>query len=207
MSNELIHYLREVADALGEPWRATTAHCVGEDAALVGPEGGWVGVTVRPAPGGERLVLETWLSQALSPHQPAGMVRPDVTVARSRPAAKVASDLRRRLIPKVTELIDAARDLAERRRRDAADLSSVLDTIGAAFGVQPRPGAHTVSVGAYGRPLFATAQVLQPLWRDGQHRVRFSIDASTDHALALAELVGHRIAAPNSTAVERDAVG
>ncbi|WP_410626243.1 hypothetical protein [Amycolatopsis sp. cmx-8-4] len=207
MSNELVHYLRDVADALGDRWHATTAHCVGEDAALVGPEGGWVGVTVRSAPRGERLVLETWLSRDLSPHQPAGMVRPDVTVARNRPAAEVASDLRRRLIPKVIELIDAARDLAERRRRDAADLSSVLDAIGTRFGAQHRPGAHTVSVGAYGQPLFATAQVLQPLWRDGQHRVRFSIDASPDHALALAELVGDRMASLTTDVAEREAAG
>ncbi len=207
MSSELVRYLRDVAEALGDPWYATTAHCAWEDAALAGPDGGWVGVTVRSAPRGERLVLQTWLSRDLSPHQPAGMVRPDVTVARSRPATEVASDLRRRLIPKVTELIDAARDLAERRRRDAADLSNVLDAIGTAFGTQPKPGAHTVSVGAYGQPLFATAQVLQPLWRDGQHRVRFSIDASPDHALALAELVGQSIAALNTDAAERGAAG
>jgi hypothetical protein len=71
--------------------------------------------------------------------------------------------------------------------------------------VVPALGATTVSVGAYGQPLFATAQVLQPIWRDRQRRVRFSIDASLDHALALAALVGERArsTAPATPATER----
>ncbi|WP_372667940.1 hypothetical protein [Amycolatopsis kentuckyensis] len=40
MSNELMPYLHAVAEVLGEPWRAATPLCVGEDAALIGPDGG-----------------------------------------------------------------------------------------------------------------------------------------------------------------------
>ncbi|WIX85770.1 hypothetical protein [Amycolatopsis sp. DG1A-15b] len=56
-----------------------------------------------------------------------------------------------------------------------------------------------MSVGAYGQPLFATAQVLQPFWRGRQRRVRFSIDATVENALALAALVGERAAADHAT--------
>jgi hypothetical protein len=132
------------------------------------------------------------------------MLRPSVTVARTRPAAAVGKDLARRLIPNVVELIAAARDLAHRRACDAADLSNVLAAIGAAFGTTPAEGASTVSVGAYGQPLFATAQVLQPIWRDRQRRVRFSIDATVENALALATLVGERAAADHTAPAEPD---
>ncbi|WP_370964906.1 hypothetical protein [Amycolatopsis sp. cg9] len=115
-------------------------------------------------------------------------------MARTRPAPAVGKDLARRPIPKVTELIDAARDLAHRRECDAADLSSALAAIGVRFGTAPAAGANTVSIGTYGQPLFATAQVLQPIWRYRQRQVRFRIDASFDHALALAALVGQRAA-------------
>ncbi|WIV60663.1 hypothetical protein [Amycolatopsis nalaikhensis] len=204
MSNNLMPYLRAVADVLGEPWRAATSRCVGEDAALVGPDGGWISVTVSSSGSGERLVLEAWLDSELSPHQPTGMVRPSVTVARARPAAAVGKDVARRLIPDVVELIAAARDLAHRRACDAADLSNVLAAIGAGFGTTPEAGANTVSVGAYGQPLFATAQVLQPIWRSRQRRVRFSIDATVENALALAALVGERAAADRATPVAPD---
>jgi hypothetical protein len=195
MSNELMPYLREVADVLGQPWRAVTSQCVGEDTALVGPAGGYISVTVEPRKNGDRLLLEAWLAPDLSAHQPTGLVRPSASVARTRPAAAVGKDLSRRLIPKVIELIDAARNLAHRRACDAADLASALAAISERFGTAPSAGANTVSVGAYGQPLFATAQVLQPIWRDRQQRVRLSIDASLDHALALAPLVGERVAA------------
>ncbi|MEV6871695.1 hypothetical protein [Amycolatopsis sp. NPDC051128] len=195
MSNELVPYLRAVAEVLGEPWRAATSRRVGEDAALIGPDGGWISVTISSGAAGDRLVLEAWLDSELSPHQPAGTVRPSVTVARARAADAVGKDLARRLIPNVVELIDAARDLAHRRACDAADLSAALAAVGAGFGTAPAAGANTVSVGAYGQPLFATAQVLQPFWRGRQRRVRFNIDASLDHAVALAALVGERAAA------------
>jgi hypothetical protein len=204
MSNELMPYLRAVADVLGDPWRAVTPRCVGENAALVGPDGGWISVTASSSGPGERLVLEAWLDSELSPHQPTGMIRPSVTVARARPAAAVGKDLARRLIPNVVELIAAARDLAHRRACDAADLSNVLAAIGVAFGTAPTAGASTVSVGAYGQPLFATAQVLQPFWRGRQRRVRFSIDATVENALALAALVGERAAADRTAPVSPD---
>ncbi|MFB9686136.1 hypothetical protein [Amycolatopsis plumensis] len=35
--------------------------------------------------------------------------------------------------------------------------------------------------------------MLQPIWRDRQRRVRFSIDARLEHALALAALLGNRV--------------
>ncbi|MFJ7219424.1 hypothetical protein [Amycolatopsis sp. NPDC098790] len=200
MSNDLMPYLRAVAEVIGEPWRAATPRCVGEDAALIGPEGGWISVTVASGAARDRLVLEAWLDSELSPHQPTGMVRPSATVARTRPAAAVGKDLARRLIPNVVELIDAAKDLAHRRACDTADLSNLLAAIGAGFGTTPAAGANTVSVGAYGQPLFATAQVLQPVWRDRQRRVRFSIDATVENALALAALVGQRAAAHTAPA-------
>jgi hypothetical protein len=203
MSNELMPYLRAVAEVLGAPWRAVTPRCVGGDAALIGPDGGWISVTSSSG-AGDRLVLEAWLDSELSPHQPTGMVRPSVTVARARPAAAVAKDLTRRLIPNVIELIDAAQDLAHRRACDAADLSNILAAICAGFGTTPAPGASTVSVGAYGQPLFATAQVLQPFWRGRQRRVRFSIDATVENALALAALVGERAAADHTAPAESD---
>lgn len=204
MSNELMPYLRAVAEVLGAPWRAVTPRCVGEGAALIGPDGGWISVTVSSG-AGDRLVLEAWLDSELSPHQPTGMIRPSVTVARARPAAAVGNDLARRLIPNVVELIDAARELAHRRACDAADLSNVLAAIGAGFGTTPAAGASTVSVGAYGQPLFATAQVLQPFWRGRQRRVRFSIDATVENALALAALVGERAAADHTAPAAPDA--
>jgi hypothetical protein len=199
MSDDLMQYLRAIAEVLGEPWRAVTSHRVGEEAALIGPDGGWISVTVSYRAERTRLVLEAWLDSELSPHQPTGTVRPSVTVARARPAAAVGKDLARRLIPDVVELIAAARDLAHRRACDAADLSGVLAAVGAGFGTTPAAGANTVSVGAYGQPLFATAQVLQPFWRGRQRRVRFSIDATVENALAVAALVGERAAADHAT--------
>jgi hypothetical protein len=70
MPNDLMPYLHEVAAALGEPWHAVTPCCVGEDAALIGPDGGWISVTVSSSAAGDRLVLEAWLDSELSPHQP-----------------------------------------------------------------------------------------------------------------------------------------
>ncbi|MGK3208600.1 hypothetical protein [Amycolatopsis sp. MEPSY49] len=70
--------------------------------------------------------------------------------------------------------------------------------IGAGFGTTPAAGASTVSIGAYGQLLFPTAQVLRPFWRDRQRRVRFSIDATVENALAFAALVGERAAADHT---------
>ncbi|WP_158889055.1 hypothetical protein [Amycolatopsis anabasis] len=191
-TDDLDHYLREVAALLGKPWRGAPPQCTGEDGALVGPQGSWVSVTVDSHPAGDRLVFETWLIDGLAVHQPSGTTRPVVTVARSRPPEQVARDLRRRLLPKVRDLLEGARNLAEQRRRDAHVLRAVLESVAARLGADPKPGAHTVAVGEFGRPLYATAQVLQPTWRSSEHIVRFSIDAAPAHALALAELLGDR---------------
>ncbi|MET8853488.1 hypothetical protein [Amycolatopsis sp. NPDC004625] len=58
MSDDLMSYLRAVAEVLGEPWRAVTSRRVGEDAALIGPDGGWISVTVSSRAERSRLVLE-----------------------------------------------------------------------------------------------------------------------------------------------------
>ncbi|MEA5367222.1 hypothetical protein VA596_47380 [Amycolatopsis sp., V23-08] len=44
--------------------------------------------------------------------------------------------------------------------------------------------------------------MLQPIWRGRQRRVRFSIDATVENALALAALVGERAAADHTAPAE-----
>ena len=201
-SKDLAPYLADIVATLRKPWRATHPQCVGEDTALVGLDGGYVSVTVDSQHGEGRLVFETWLTEHLAPHQPPGTHRPVVTMARRRLPQAVGKDLRRRLVPAVYEFLDGARELAAQRHRAAQDLDSVLASVASRLGVQPKAGSSTVSVGSFGRPLFATAQVIQPLWRRGEHLVRFSIDAAPEHALVLAQLLGERVSATGSAADE-----
>lgn len=190
----LTEYLHDVADVLGPPWRISPPLSTGETAALLGPEGGSVAISLEQRTGGERLVFETWLSSDLTAHQPHGTVRPVVTVARARPPQDVGNDLRRRLLPKVIRFFDDARDLADRRRRDATDLHSVLESVAARLGTDVKPNGTSVGIGRFGQPLFATAQVIRPLWRQGEHVVRWSIDTRPDIALALADLLSAQAA-------------
>ncbi len=158
------------------------------------PEGGFVAIALERRTGGERLVFETWLSSDLSAHRPKGAVRPLVTVSPTRPPQDVGKDLRRRLLPKVIQFFGDARNLADRRRRDATDLHSVLESVAIKLGADVKPNAKSAAIGKFGQPLFATAQVIQPLWRQGEHVVRWSIDTRPDIALALADLLATQAA-------------
>ncbi|WP_410585426.1 hypothetical protein [Amycolatopsis sp. lyj-108] len=139
-------------------------------------------------------MFETWLSSDLSAHRPKGAVRPLVTVSPTRPPQDVGKDLRRRLLPKVIQFFGDARNLADRRRRDATDLHSVLESVAIKLGADVKPNAKSAAIGKFGQPLFATAQVIQPLWRQGEHVVRWSIDTRPDIALALADLLATQAA-------------
>lgn len=185
----LTEYLRDVAQVLGPPWHIAPPHSTGELATLSGPEGGSVAVSLEQRTTGQRLVFETWLSSDLRAHQPTGTVRPLVTVSPTRPPHDVGMDLRRRLVPKVIRFFDDTRDLADRRRRDATDLHSVLESVALKLGTDIKPNGKSTGIGRFGQPLFATAQVIQPLWRKGEHVVRWSIDTRPDIALALADLL------------------
>ncbi|OXM47508.1 hypothetical protein CFP75_23785 [Amycolatopsis alba DSM 44262] len=143
---------------------------------------------------GNRLVFETWLSSDLRAHQPEGTVRPLVTVSPARPPQDVGKDLLRRLVPRVIRFFGDARDLADRRRRDATDLHSVLESVAAKLGTDVKPNGTSTGIGKFGQPLFATAQVIQPLWRKDEHVVRWSIDTRPDIALALADLLAAQAA-------------
>ncbi len=187
-------YLRDFAVVLGPPWHISSPCSTGEVATLSGPVGGSVAISLEQRTGGQRLVFETWLSSDLRPHQPSGTVRPLVTVSPTRPPHDVGMDLRRRLLPKVIRFFGDARDLADRRRRDATDLHSVLESVALKLGTDVKANGKSTGIGEFGQPLFATAQVIQPLWRKGEHVVRWSIDTRPDIALALAGLLATQAA-------------
>ncbi|MFC9249912.1 hypothetical protein [Amycolatopsis thailandensis] len=190
-------YLRDVAQVLGPPWHISPPHSTGEVATLSGPEGGSVAISLEQRTSGQRLVFETWLSSDLRAHQPTGTVRPLVTVSPARPPRDVGMDLRRRLVPKVIRFFGDTRDLADRRRRDATDLHSILESIALKLGTDIKPHGKSTGIGRFGQPLFATAQVIQPLWRKGEHVVRWSIDTRPDIAHRLAELLATQAADAN----------
>ncbi|UJW32518.1 hypothetical protein L3Q67_01645 [Saccharothrix sp. AJ9571] len=197
-SPSLHDHLRSITRSLGTPWRMAPPARTGDVASLVGYEGGWIAVTVHTRPSGERLVFQAHLADNLTEHRPHGLVLPRATVARSRPACEAGRDLRRRLDLQVRDAVDAAREhrAAHHRRPDGSD--SIVRAVADALGRSPKRGAHSrsVSLGTFNTPLYATAQVVQPLWHPGEHIVRWSIDTSPENALALAEWLRQRASAP-----------
>lgn len=189
-------YVHEIATALGTPWQATSARISGTVATLVGPEGVWASVSSERANGSERIVFEGWLPDKLTAHQPQGSSRPITRASLTRKPASVAKSLHSRFLPQLLDLTRRAREISDHRAQRAAQLATLADGLSTAAGPDARHGKDSVSLGQFGAPVYMTARVIEPLWRK-ESVVRFSIDATPEHATAIAKLLGtlHRSSA------------
>lgn len=190
----LVDIVGDIAAALGPGWGVTAVYHA--EVHVAGPDGESLRIARDHwSSGGNRLTINGVPPADLTGHTHRTEGGGGIGVNGGRPAAAVAADIRRRLLPGYRSMVSAGRcrqvaEWAEQQVRDdlIARVTAALGPRAVAAGVGPDGRAHA-RVGAYGGPAHVRMSVPA-----GDGTVELSVSVGQDHALILARALGAVVA-------------
>lgn len=189
----LVDIVGDIAAALGPGWGVTDVYHA--EVHVAGPDGEALRIARNHWSGGNRLAINGVPPADLTRHARSAEGAGTIGVSGDRPAAAVAADIRRRLLPGYRAMVSAGRcrqvaEWADERVRDdlTARVLAALGPCAVSAGVGADGRAHA-RVGAYGAPVHVRMSV--PV---GDGTAEVSVSVSQAHALALAQALGAAVA-------------